>query len=51
MQPLGHAAPHPKLTGGTFRVMEPITDIATYLRLLSQECNQPSAGSGNRAQP
>ena len=24
---------YPKLTGGTFRAMEPITDIATYLRL------------------
>ena len=37
MRPLGHAAPHPNLTGGTFRVMEPITDIPTYLRAHAQE--------------
>jgi hypothetical protein len=28
---------YPKLTGGTFRAMEPITDIATYLRAHAQE--------------
>jgi len=33
MQPLGHVGAHPNPIGGTFRAMEPITDIATYLRL------------------
>jgi hypothetical protein len=31
------AGGHPNITGGTFRAMEPKTDIATYLRAHAQE--------------